>query len=119
MTGYNRTVGMHGEDEAALFFLSRGFEIVARNFRFGRHGEIDLIARKDGLLVFVEVKTRSSDRYGGALYSINRRKAGTIRAAALSFLSQNSNFNKPEFTCRFDLLAVEDGNLVWHQDVIR
>ncbi len=69
-----RRVGAGGEDRAASFLESRGFEIIERNYRFGRAGEIDLIARRGDLLVFVEVKSRNTPVYGGPLYAINARK---------------------------------------------
>jgi len=116
---YNRVLGKKGEEEAEVFFRSQGFDIISRNFRFGKKGEIDLIAFKDGLLLFIEVKKRASSLYGGAVFSINRRKAATIRGTANYFLAQNPEFNLKEIICRFDLLAIEDNELVWHQDVIR
>lgn len=119
MEDHNRIVGRSGEDEAELYFRDMGFDIVARNFRYGRSGEIDLIASKEGLLLFVEVKKRSSQAYGGALFSINRRKALTLKKTAAYFLSQNPRFNQKKITCRFDLLALEDGDVSWHRDIIR
>jgi len=50
---YNRVLGKKGEEEAEVFFRSQGFDIISRNFRFGKKGEIDLIAFKDGLLLFI------------------------------------------------------------------
>jgi len=60
---HNRNVGAWGENLAADYLLAHGYELVARNVRT-EAGEIDLIARKDKLLVFVEVKTRRNDCFG-------------------------------------------------------
>jgi putative endonuclease len=116
---HNRIVGASGEEEAALFFFSQGFEIVEKNYRYGRTGEIDLIVFKDEVLVFVEVKKRLSDRFGGALYSISRRKAVSLRSAARQFLACNPRYYRSGLICRFDLLAIEQGAIVWHHDVLR
>lgn len=56
-------IGRKGENLAAEFLVKQGFEITARNYRFGR-GEIDLIVKRDDWLLFIEVKTRSSYDYG-------------------------------------------------------
>ena len=66
--------GKCGEDLASAFLQNKGYKIIERNFRFGRNGEIDIIAKKDDLVLFVEVKNRSSEKFGGALYSINSKK---------------------------------------------
>ena len=59
----NKDIGCAGEELAALLLLQRGYRILARNFAC-RWGEIDIIAEKEGVLHFVEVKTRLSDTYG-------------------------------------------------------
>jgi putative endonuclease len=60
---HNRRVGAWGENLATNYLIDKGYEILARNVRT-EAGEIDLIARKDGLLVFVEVKTRQGKQFG-------------------------------------------------------
>lgn len=62
--------GGAAEEQAARFLAHQGLDIVARNFRT-RFGEIDLVAREGATLVFVEVRMRTSDRYGGAAASID------------------------------------------------
>lgn len=94
-----------GAEEAAARLLERhGLQIVARNYRT-RLGEIDLIARDGAMLVFVEVRMRSSARFGGALASIGPRKRARIAAAARHFLAHLGH----EPPCRFDVVALEDG----------
>lgn len=114
-----REYGIHGEAEATRFFEERGFSVISRNFRFGRAGEIDLIVKKGNLLVFVEVKSRRSDAYGGAVYSISPSKKRKFRVVADAFLRLNPALNDKNITCRFDLLAVNNGSFEWVQDILR
>ena len=94
-----------GAEEAAVRLLERhGLEVIARNYRT-RFGEIDVIARDGATLVFVEVRMRSSARFGGALASIGQRKRARIAAAARQYLARLAY----EPACRFDVVAMEDG----------
>ncbi len=77
----NIELGRRGEEEAARFLEARGFRIEARNVRT-RFGEIDLIARDVRTVIFVEVKTRSSDESGMPLEAIPGRKAARLRRLA-------------------------------------
>ncbi len=70
-------IGCYGEDIAVSYLLAHRFRIVERNFRV-RFGEIDVIAYEGDTLVFVEVKTRTSDSYGSPLQSIRRTKLAEI-----------------------------------------
>lgn len=74
-------LGRRGEAIAARHLISRGLTIVERNWRCGQ-GEIDLVARDRGELVFVEVKTRSSTAYGHPLEAITPRKLARLRRLA-------------------------------------
>jgi putative endonuclease len=100
--------GGEAEETAARFLARAGLEIVARNYRT-RLGEIDLVARDGATLVFVEVRLRSSARFGGATESIDPRKRRRIEAAARQFLARV----RPEPPCRFDVVALEDGAPRW------
>lgn len=97
-------IGRDGEDRAASWYQDRGFRVVARNWRV-REGEIDLIAtRGDDLVVFCEVKRRTTDRYGRGAEAVGWRKQQRIRAVALHWLSrQDGRF--PEI--RFDVAEVD------------
>jgi putative endonuclease len=99
MTG---PVGDRGEQTAAEYLLREGYEILQRNFRFGR-GEIDLIARKEGTIVFVEVKTRRNDSYGEPEEAVTPDKVRRIRRVASAYLSAR---RMGECDCRFDVVAV-------------
>ena len=83
-----RQTGALAENSAAAFLESQGFTIVARNF-LRRVGELDIVARAGDLLVIAEVRTRASDRFGGAAASIGRGKQRRIAATAALFLQQH------------------------------
>jgi putative endonuclease len=115
----NREYGNMGEDAAASFLEKKGFEIIERNYRFGKVGELDIISKKGKLLIFVEVKYRTGSRYGGHLYSINRKKKNTIKKIAMQFLAANPDLYAKEITCRFDLIGIDNGIIDWVEDIIR
>ena len=118
-SAYNQRFGNKGEKTAVNMFKDSGFSIIKRNFRFGKAGEIDIIARKGDLIVFAEVKARSSTVFGGALYSITEKKKQTLRIVARHFLRSHPQFFSKEITYRFDLIAIQDGDVNWVEDIIR
>ncbi len=101
------------------FLADRGFELLERNYRSGRAGEIDLIVRKGNLIVFVEVKSRNTTVYGGPLYAINQRKKQTLRLVASQFLSRRPELNSTEIVFRFDMIALSGGVVEWIEDILR
>jgi putative endonuclease len=103
-----QVAGAGAEERAARFLASRGLAIVARNFRT-RLGEIDLVARDRGTLVFVEVRSRASGAYGGALESITATKRSRIVAAAHAYLALLGS----EPPCRFDVMLLEGESMQW------
>ena len=110
MTINKRAAGADKEQLAARYLIDNGYTVLERNFR-NKMGEIDIIARKDNYLVFVEVKYRSSKRYGYAVEAVNYRKQQTIRCVAQFYMaSRYQNCNIP---CRFDVIGI-DGNNVTH-----
>ncbi len=111
--------GRNGEGRAAEFLESKGFAILNRNYRCGRIGEMDIIARRESLLLFVEVKSRNSKRYGGALYAVTQRKRKTLRYIAAQYLACHPELNSRDITCRFDVIAYENGEIQWIEDAIR
>ena len=78
----NKDIGCAGEELAALLLLQRGYRILARNFAC-RWGEIDIIAEKEGVLHFVEVKTRLSDTYGKPTKTAAYARCGTDLSAEI------------------------------------
>ena len=115
----NREIGRKGEDLACIFLNEKGFEIIKRNYRFQRDGEIDIVVKKDNLIVFVEVKSRNTPDYGGALYSISNRKKRTLRKIASHFLSAHPQYHSKNFIYRFDLISIFNGKIEWIDDIIR
>jgi putative endonuclease len=94
--------GAQAEALAAAFLGARGLVIVARNYRT-RRGEIDLIARDGRMLVFVEVRKRTSAAFGGAAASITAAKRQRLLKAARHYISRQRALPQ----CRFDALLIE------------
>lgn len=109
--------GDAAEDRALHYLQRQGLRLVERNYRVARGphargGEIDLIMRTaDGCLVFVEVRSRSSNSHGGAAASIGMSKRRSLILAARHYLL--SLATPPP--CRFDVLAIEGEQLEWLQ----
>ncbi|MBS1491147.1 MAG: YraN family protein [Bacteroidetes bacterium] len=95
--------GKEGEQLAADFLETKGFEIVARNFRHKR-SEIDLIAKKNNWLIFIEVKLRSSDAYGYPEDFVDRKKAKNIIEGAEEY-TYRQNWQGP---VRYDIVSITD-----------
>lgn len=96
--------GRRAEERAAEFLRSRGYEIIARNYRW-QGGEVDLIARDGDCLVFVEVKARSSRAYGLPEEAITPRKRQRLLRTAQRYLQQHPT----ELAVRFDVVALSGG----------
>lgn len=98
-----KTLGKRAEDLAAGYFRDRGYRILHQGYRT-RLGEIDLILEdKDREIVFVEVKARSSERYGLPQEAVNPRKQRQIARTALQYLQERG---LPHRDVRFDILAI-------------
>ncbi|BFO53824.1 MULTISPECIES: YraN family protein [Comamonadaceae] len=109
-----RAAGMAAEDRALAHLQAAGLRLLARNYRTpGRGGgEIDLILRdRDGTLVFVEVRSRASDAYGGAGASIGAAKRRRIVFAARHYLLRWPSLPP----CRFDAVLVSGDAVQWLQ----
>ena len=98
-----KTLGDAGEAFATAYLQSKGYEILARNFRFGRNAEVDIIAALNDIVVFVEVKTRHSQRFGTPAEAVTLRKQKKLIEAATKFLQDNGLFDS---ACRFDVIEV-------------
>lgn len=119
MSSHNRDMGTGGEFRAAAFLEERKFSILAKNFRCGKYGEIDIIARRDSLVLFVEVKNRASVRFGGALYSISKKKMNSLKVTARAFIAAHPEFNDPGLTFRFDMISISGTATDWIEDMFR
>jgi putative endonuclease len=99
----NRSIGLWGEVVAADYLVEHGYRILARNARTP-YGEIDLVARQGNVTVFVEVKTRSSVRFGHPETSITDKKRAHMIAASEAYIQNN-----PELygDWRLDVIAIE------------
>lgn len=107
----NRLTGKIYETKAALYLMQSGFEIKQYNFCC-QYGEIDLIAqRQDHLLLFVEVKYRSSLSYGYPQEAVCVRKQRTIRRVAAYYLAHV--YGNREVSCRFDVIAIYKEQIKW------
>ncbi|WP_020597478.1 YraN family protein [Spirosoma panaciterrae] len=107
MAQHNET-GRQGEAEAARYLREKGYEITAHNYRY-QHAEIDLIAQKGKLLVFVEVKTRTNVSFGNPEEFVSYTKARLVMKAAEHYIF---NTNWP-FDVRFDIIAVTLSGNQW------
>lgn len=97
--------GKAGEDLAAQFLIEKGYQILARNYRYKR-SEIDLIVKKDNCLVFVEVKLRTTDAFGFPEEFVDKKKATKILEGAEEYAYQT----KWTGNIRFDIVAIRQIN---------
>ena len=102
MSFLNKMLGRQGEDRAAVYLAGKGYRILERNYST-RNGEIDLIALHEGEVVFVEVKTRTSNAYGAPELAVNARKQMRMVKAALAYIKYKKLHQMP---CRFDVVAI-------------
>ena len=88
-------LGENGEQFVADYLTKIGYQIMSRNWRV-REGELDIVARdQNGLIIFVEVKTRTSIAFGDPLESIDRKKLFRIQKLALAWLATNLRLGNP------------------------
>ena len=116
---YRKEYGKDGEDTACAFLEEKGFNILERNYRAGKIGELDIIARSENLVVFAEVKARRSDAFGGGIYSISQNKKKTLRRCAEHFLVNNPSLNTKQTIFRFDLILIENNAVECIEDIVR
>ena len=99
----NRDLGKTGEEVAAEYLKKDGYKILEKNFRC-RSGEIDIIAKKDSVVAFIEVKTRKSTLYGEPEESIDFLKVKRIRKSANYFICFK---NLGDFDFSFDVISIK------------
>ncbi len=104
-----REIGNKYEDGAVKLLLSSGYEILERNYRV-RAGEIDIIAQKDNTIIFIEVKYRSSIKFGYGIEAIDYRKMRRIYNAAKIYLLTN---RKLRYKIRFDSICFLGEEVSW------
>ncbi len=98
----NKLLGNAGEGIACDHLQKNGYRILERNYRC-KLGEIDIIGLDGDTVAFIEVKTRSSDRYGSPSEAVNRGKQGRIVKTALSYMQSKAFFDR---MCRFDVIEI-------------
>ncbi|WP_219945050.1 YraN family protein [Iamia sp. SCSIO 61187] len=103
-----RALGADGEDMAARWYQARGWEVLDRNWRAGRTGELDLVLRRRRAIAFVEVKTRRTATFGLPAEAVTPAKQARIRRLAAAWMAENE-VRADEL--RFDVVAILDGQI--------
>lgn len=108
-----RSFGGEGERLAAEYLRQNGYRLLDVNYRFGRLGEIDIIASQDGYICFVEVKTRTGTDFGRPCEAVGRKKQETLRRLAWAYLKYRGLTDR---NARFDIVEVtgdkKDGEFI-------
>jgi putative endonuclease len=102
-----RELGATGEDRVAAWYEANGYSIVDRNWRC-RQGELDLVARRGRVVVFCEVKTRSSTAFGAPVEAVTRTKQARLRVLAARWLEDSAVVARE---VRFDVASVLGGKV--------
>lgn len=98
----NKELGDWGEHRACIYLKKNNYCLLKRNFRT-RQGEIDIIARQNDIIAFIEVKTRKSKKYGFPVEAVNKKKQKKIQSLARCFLQRK------DYSCyrvRFDIICI-------------
>jgi len=102
MEKYNKILGNFGEDAVEKYLRRHGYRVLERNYRC-RFGEVDIVAIEDGCLVFVEVKTRISGKYGNPSNAVNGMKLQHMKKTALCYINYK---RMGDYPARFDVAEV-------------
>lgn len=102
MPNNRQKLGQTGESLAAWYLKKNGYNIIEQNYRTPL-GEIDIIAREKKIIVFVEVKSRRSNRFGNPKWAVTPQKQRKISRVALQYLKSTRQMN---ISARFDVVAV-------------
>ena len=108
----NVTKGCKGEEIVQEYLIARGYRILERNFRF-HHREVDIIASKEDILVFVEVKTRRDDDYGRGFEAISDVKKRNIISVARYYTQKKRLY---DYNVRFDVASLDSGILQYFEN---
>ena len=110
-----QTFGKTGESLAVRHLKKKGYRILERNYR-NKIGEIDIVARHRGALVFVEVKARKSGHYGSPKFAVTAAKKRKISMVALTYLKATG---QSRAKARFDVVTVNAGGQTPQIDIIQ
>ena len=102
-----REIGVAGEEQVAEYLRADGWEILARNYRSAGK-EIDIVARRGGVVAFVEVKKRNQERWGKGAEAVDFRKRRRIARTAARYLAENALV---DVNARFDVASIDGGSL--------
>jgi putative endonuclease len=97
----SKQLGLEGEKQSREFLQNKGYTILEQNWRFKKY-EVDLIARKDDLIVFIEVKTRKNNTFGEPEVFVTRKKQSFLIAAANQYLIERNI----DLSSRFDVVSL-------------
>jgi putative endonuclease len=101
--------GQQAEEKAALFLTEKGYEILERNYRY-RRSEIDIIAKKKNLIVFVEVKYRSGNAFGEPEGSVDEKKEAQVLLGAENYVFEKDWHGD----IRFDIISILSNRSIEH-----
>jgi putative endonuclease len=110
MSNHN-DLGKKGEENAKQFIIKRGYKILEQNWRH-QHKEIDIIAKKDNLIVIIEVKTRSSDFFDDITSVVSNKKKYFLIEATEAYIKKNNI----DYEIRFDLIFIHNNNIEHIED---
>lgn len=113
-TRHKQRIGNDGEALAVKHLRRKGYKIIERNYRT-RLGEIDIIARHEGVIVFIEVKTRKSASYGDPKFAVTPAKQRKISMVALEYLKRHDGL---QTSARFDVVTVQPSENTTRIEVI-
>ncbi len=108
--GYSQRTGQAAEAAALKYLQDHGLKLITKNFRC-RCGEIDLIMLKKSELIFVEVRLRHNNSYGGSLASVTTNKQQRLIRTAKYFLSHHNEYRNHD--CRFDVIGLYKECIEW------
>ncbi len=104
---YKKLLGGAGEKLAVKFVKKKGFKILKKNYKTPL-GEIDIIAQDKDVIVFIEVKTRTSEDFGLPCQAVDKRKQEKYYKIATYYLQREKKMNSE---CRFDVIEIENGEI--------
>lgn len=102
------------ENKAAEFLEENSYKILEKNY-YGKYGEIDLIALKDGQIIFIEVKYRETSEYGYGVEAVDKRKARRIYRTAEEYLVKN---HMEDYDIRFDCISYLKNEQKWLKNIL-
>ena len=112
MIAQHLLLGRKGERAACRRLLRTGFDVIARGWR-GRQGELDIVAFEGDMLVFLEVKTRASAKYGDPWEFVDPRKQLILQRTAEEFIAE---YDLGQYAYRFDIVSVTGGEVTLYRN---